>query len=283
MTQGGTRSPYRVDFDVMRPELVAAYDELPLWSAPFGLALLEHVPLRAGMAVLDIGCGTGFPLLELAQRLGRTCAVHGVDPWRAALDRCRQKGAQYDVTNVRVVEGVAERLPYPAGAFDLIVSNNGLNNVADQAAALAECFRVAASPADVVLTMNLPDTMRELYDVFGALLAELRHERELARMHEQIAAMRKPRAVTEAALRGAGFEVRRVEEHAFSLRFADGRALLDHYFIRLAFLPGWIGVVAPRDAADVLAALQRRLDDRATAQGALRLTVPFACYVCAKR
>ena len=50
--------------------LTAAYDELPLWSAPFGLKLLEVVALRPGIVALDIGCGTGFPVLELAQRLG---------------------------------------------------------------------------------------------------------------------------------------------------------------------------------------------------------------------
>src|SRR5258708_31031905 len=67
--------------------IAAAYDELRLWSAPFGQLLLEHVPLRRGMRVLDLACGTGFPLLELAPRLGPTGVAVGVDPWRAALLR----------------------------------------------------------------------------------------------------------------------------------------------------------------------------------------------------
>ena len=54
------------------PDTVAAYDELPLWCAMAGLFLLEHLPLPRGATVLDVGCGTGFPLLELAQRLGVT-------------------------------------------------------------------------------------------------------------------------------------------------------------------------------------------------------------------
>jgi hypothetical protein len=37
------------------PELVSAYDELSLWSAPFGQLLLRHVPLRRKMRVLDGG------------------------------------------------------------------------------------------------------------------------------------------------------------------------------------------------------------------------------------
>ncbi|NTU78787.1 MAG: hypothetical protein HGA45_05190, partial [Chloroflexales bacterium] len=44
--------------DLSDPALVAVYDELPLWSAPFGALLLRHVPLRRGATALDLGCGT---------------------------------------------------------------------------------------------------------------------------------------------------------------------------------------------------------------------------------
>ncbi|HVR62236.1 MAG TPA: class I SAM-dependent methyltransferase, partial [Polyangia bacterium] len=120
--------------------LAATYDELPLWSAPFGLALLDAVRLRTGMTVLDVGCGTGFPLLEIAARAGAGVA-HGIDPWRAALERARHKAAARGLASVRLHEGVAEALPFAGRTIDLIVSNNGINNVADLDRALAECAR----------------------------------------------------------------------------------------------------------------------------------------------
>ena len=55
------------------PEFVNTFDELPLWSAPFGLLLLKHVELKPNLKVIDIGSGAGFPLLELASRLGNSC------------------------------------------------------------------------------------------------------------------------------------------------------------------------------------------------------------------
>ncbi len=46
--------------DISTPEFCEFYDELPLWSASFGLFLLEHVPFRPSMRILDVGAGTGF-------------------------------------------------------------------------------------------------------------------------------------------------------------------------------------------------------------------------------
>src|SRR3954464_11197884 len=77
--------------DFSSPQVVRAYDELPLWSAMFGLLMLEELPLRGVKTVVDAGCGTGFPLIELAERLGPDAHVHGIDPWREGLDRAKQK------------------------------------------------------------------------------------------------------------------------------------------------------------------------------------------------
>ena len=48
----------------------AFIDDLPLWSAPFGLKLLETLKFKKNINVLDIGCGEGFPLIEIAARFG---------------------------------------------------------------------------------------------------------------------------------------------------------------------------------------------------------------------
>src|SRR5512145_1586668 len=101
------------------PELVSAYDELSLWSAPFGRLLLDHVPMRRGMKVLDVGCGTGFPLLELAERLGGSSLVVGVDLWKTALRRAAQKGRLGRIANAPAVVGDGARLPLKDGTIDL--------------------------------------------------------------------------------------------------------------------------------------------------------------------
>ena len=72
-------------------EFVSAIDELPLWSAPFGLKLLDTIELHPDNNALDIGCGLGFPLLEVSQRLGNSSRVYGIDPWERALERINLK------------------------------------------------------------------------------------------------------------------------------------------------------------------------------------------------
>ena len=211
------------DFD--SPAFVDAYDELPLWSAMFGQVLLEHVPLRAGTTALDVGCGSGFPLLELAQRLGPGSAVYGLDPWLAALRRAERKRRQWGVRHAMLHAGDAARMPFRDASFDLVVSNLGLNNFADPQTSLRECRRVLRRRGVLALTTNLVGHMHELYDVFAEVVGE--RSRLDAHIHH--------RATIEslhALLAGTGFTIVRVVEDAFVMRYASASALFSSVSFR---------------------------------------------------
>lgn len=235
------------DFD--SPAFVDAYDELPLWSASFGSVLLERVPLDAGTIALDVGCGTGFPLLELAQRLGPGSFVHGLDPWMTAVIRAERKRRQWGVQNAAVHVGDAARMPFRNAVFHLVVSNLGLNNFADPHASIAECRRVLHRGGVLALTTNLVGHMRELYDVFEAVLPPSRHAALRAHV-EHRATVDKLRALLDSA----GFFVRTVIEDSFVMRYASGAALLSHDFVRFGFLPAWQEVAGEADVFEELAA-----------------------------
>ena len=55
---------YLADTDYSKSEFADLYDEVSLWSAPFGLFLLDRVPMQTD---LDLGAGTGFLTVELAR------------------------------------------------------------------------------------------------------------------------------------------------------------------------------------------------------------------------
>ena len=121
---------------------VETFDELPLWSASFGLLLLKHLELKSNITVLDIGSGAGFPLMELAGRLGDSCKLYGIDHWVNANTRARLKIKNYGLNNVEIIESSAENLPFGNHSVDLVVSNLGINNFENPQRVFEECARV---------------------------------------------------------------------------------------------------------------------------------------------
>src|SRR5262245_33057755 len=265
----------RARWDPTRPDVVAAFDELPLWSAMAGVFLLEHLPLVRGARVLDVGCGTGFPLLELAQRLGRPATVHGLDRWAPALERARFKAGVTGVANATLTRGDGAAMPFRDARFDLVVSNLGINNFADPDAVFRESRRVLQRRGRLALTTNVEGHMAELYTVFEAVLKDRGRPEALEALRRHVA-NRGTAASIAKRLGQAGFRLARAVERDFPMRFADGSALLRHYFVRLGFLDGWRAVTTPETERDVFAALEEGLNRRAAERGVLALTVPLA-------
>ena len=270
-------------FSVDDPDLVSVIDELPLWSAPFGLKLLDTIELKPNINALDIGCGLGFPLIEVAQRLGASSKVYGIDPWKATIDRINLKIKTYDIKNVEVIEGVAEELPFENNFFDLIVSNNGINNVEDIKLSLAECCRVSKPNAQLTITMNLEDSMIEFYDVFESTLIKNGLKDEVKKMNEQIYSKRKPLTEIKALLSNSGFEIKSIDEDNFILRFLDGPTMFNHYLIKYWFLDGWKSILKPKDLENIFEQLEQRLKEIAKEKGELKLTIPYVTIDCRRK
>lgn len=267
-------------YDLDDPAIVSVLDETPLWSAPFGLRLLDTVRLASGITALDVGCGLGFPLFELAARLGPRSAVHGLDPWPGGLERARRKCEVYGVRNVSIVEGVAEKMPFEDATFDLIVSNNGLNNVSDIRQSLRECRRVAKPGAQLVFTMNLDTTMHEFYSIFAEVLQNNALPDALDALRAHIYTKRKPLEEIQTFVQEAGFTITRVQRDEFSLRYLDGTTMLNHFWIQLAFLDGWRSAVPAEHEQDIFEQVEAELNRVAATQGEVRLSVPFVTVDC---
>ncbi len=273
---------YLEEIDITTPEFGELYDELPLWSAPFGLMLLDRVPMKRGSTVLDVGAGTGFLTIEMAERCGPDAQIIAVDPWRSAMERLRGKVEQRGLGNVTLLEQDAATLDLPDASVDVILSNLGINNFENAAEVLATCFRVAKPGATLLLTTNLTGHMTELYEVYRATLIELGQSDRLPALEAHIARRGTVDSVSRL-LREAGFEIAEIVTQSFRMRFADGSSLLRHHFIRLGFVSGWKSVVAPDSVERTFEAFERNLDALAAARGELALTIPMACVVAGRR
>ena len=252
------------------------FDELPLWSAPFGLKLLEHVEYKPGITALDIGCGSGFPLLELAMRLGKSCKVYGIDPDRKALSLAEHKAAVFGIENIELIEGVAEEIPLGDQTIDLIVSNNGINNVSDIGKVLSGCARIMKTGGQFVLTMNLDSTFMEFYTPLEEVLTELKLFDAIEGMRRHICEKRRPVQEMVRLLHEQAFIVNQVRHDEFSYKFTGAEAMFSHHFIKTSFLPSWTGLLPPDQAQTIFKEVKKRLDERAHDTDYLTLTVPFA-------
>lgn len=274
--------PYlSINFDLN--ELINVFDELPLWSAPFGLKLLENINYKKNITVLDIGFGAGFPLTEIAMRFGNGSVVYGIDPWKEAAVRAKQKIEYYGINNVKLIEGVAESIPLENDSIDLITSNNGINNVSDIDKVLSECSRIIKSGGQFVQTMNLDKSMIEFYNQLENLLSEMKLYKEIELMYKHIKQKRPPLHDFIALMQKHNFIINDVVEDEFCYKFTNATAMFNHYFIRLAFMESWIKLLPPDKVEQIFDTIENRMNNLAKEQGGIKLTIPFVLINAIKK
>jgi arsenite methyltransferase len=256
-------------------EYTAVADECPIWSAPFGLKLLEYINYKQNITVLDIGFGTGFPLTEIALRLGESSTVYGIDPWTDAIKRAKRKIEYYQIANIKIIEGVAEAIPLEDNSVDLIVSNNGINNVSDINKVITECSRILKTGGQFVMTMNLDKSMYEFYGELEKALSELNMDAEIKLMHQHIYEKRRPLDEMISIIQNDGFIIKDLEHDQYNYRFSNGTAMLNHYFIRMAFMDSWIKILPENKLEQIFDTIETRLNTQAEILGGLKLTIPF--------
>jgi hypothetical protein len=134
----------------------------------------------------------------------------------------------------------------------------------------------------MVLTMNLPHTMIEFYEVFEETLREKEMHGEITKMHEHIDQKRKPVEYLKELILASGFAIRSIQVDGFKMKYTDGSAFLNHYFIRKAFMESWKAILPTGQADSVFGILEQKLNQIAIEKGELIMSVPYVCFDCVK-
>ena len=82
---------------------------------------LVALHLRPGMFVGDVGAGTGFYSLRMAQIVGPNGKVFSNDIQPPMLERLRKNSAAHNINNIETVLGTESNSNLPVGALDLVL------------------------------------------------------------------------------------------------------------------------------------------------------------------
>jgi len=112
-------------------------------------AFLDRVGIRRGWRVLDLGCGPGFVVPSLRERVGPEGEVVALDESARMLAYLRKSARDAGWQNVRTIESRVESAPLDPGSYDAVYSRWLFSHLADPAAALQR-VKDALRPGGVV-------------------------------------------------------------------------------------------------------------------------------------
>jgi len=107
---------------------------------PLGLASVEALSPRSGDIILDVGCGAGQTILQLAGRVGAAGRIIAVDVAPRVLEVAKERTA--NLPNVELLKCDASQLAFADGTFDAVYSRFGVMFFADPVKAFANFARM---------------------------------------------------------------------------------------------------------------------------------------------
>lgn len=129
-------------------------------------APLEHLGLRPGETVVDLGSGAGIDALIAARAVGPEGRVIGIDMTPEMLGKARDNAAAAGADHVEFREGRLEAMPVDDGTVDAITSNCVINLVPEKSRVFAEIHRILKPGgrlvvSDVMLDGELPEVITQ--------------------------------------------------------------------------------------------------------------------------
>jgi ubiquinone/menaquinone biosynthesis C-methylase UbiE len=129
---------------------------------------MRIVGIKPGMAVADIGAGTGYYVMRLAPIVGPQGRVFAQDISLAALNQVRRRAAAAKFTNVRTVRGSAADARLPAASVDVALMVHMYHEI-EQPYLLLDRLRRSLKPGGRIVIVDL-DRPSENHGMPKALL-----------------------------------------------------------------------------------------------------------------
>jgi arsenite methyltransferase len=103
---------------------------------------LEYAKPLTGEVCVDLGSGRGTDVLRMAELVGESGFVYGIDISDGMLEKARLNATKFNVTNSSFVKSELEKLELPDNIANLVISNCTLNHATDKQAVWNEIYRI---------------------------------------------------------------------------------------------------------------------------------------------
>jgi ubiquinone/menaquinone biosynthesis C-methylase UbiE len=138
---------------------------VPSIFGPWAQEVIERArPIGPSDRILDVGCGTGIVARQLRTRLGGGVPIAGVDASADMIAMARSLAPE-----LQWLQADAMQLPFDDSSFELVVSQQMLQFVADPLAALREIRRVLVRGGKLVAATWRPRHEQPLFEVLGQI------------------------------------------------------------------------------------------------------------------
>jgi ubiquinone/menaquinone biosynthesis C-methylase UbiE len=222
-------------------KLAKIYDAevLPIWSRRFGRLLLRDLALPPKAMVLDVGCGTGYPSLEILGKMDAEGRIIAIDPSSPMLDEARVKAGR--LAGKRIFfrsESATPKLVFADDVYDLVLCNAGLHEFDDPERAVREFARVTKPGGRVAVTLPLAGTFNEFFDLYREVLGKLDRQDAIDRLDAYMTHY-PPLEQVEAWFEDAGLVDVGGEWDTFTLLFKSSREFFFAPLIEYGPLAAW--------------------------------------------
>lgn len=130
-----------------------------VWLPP--TEVLAAMALHSGDTIADVGAGTGYFSLPLAQAVGPQGKIYAVDAQEEMLSLLRQKLDKFTLSIVELIHAEADNTGLPASCCDLVFAANVWHEFDDHAAVLREFARVLKLNGRIAILDWRPDVLPE--------------------------------------------------------------------------------------------------------------------------
>ncbi len=238
---------------------------------PAGRRVLRQAGLRRGMRVADFGCGVGAVTRMLAEIVGPSGRVTGIDASAAQLEQASELCASEGLTNTSFIQANASRTGLLRNSLDLVYCRFLLLHLPDPAACLREMRDVlrpggilVVEDGDLASATSVPrtaiDAFAELFSRFGPMRGL---DYSLARNLYHL-------------VLGAGFSDVNMEIHQPAILSGENRSFLKWSVEEAG--PAFVdaGIVTAEELERTLAAMQDAVDDPTVLILAPRMSMVWA-------